>query len=584
MRIDDVRMRLDGKNDFLRKLSPGLIACLLGVLAFAIWNGGHTFSPTHIGWIMSGLDTPAHYLGWEFFRNAPWLQWPAGFNPEYGMDAPGTIVMTDSIPIMAFLFKLLNHALPADFQYFGIWLLCCFLLQAWFGYRLMGRLTPDPLLRLLGVGFFLASPIFLMRVYLHPALAGQWILLAAMYLSLDARFRSRAWSILLVTAALVHAYLLAMAGAIWLASMFGRACHRSERVLLIARHVCLVLAMVVLTMWIVGYFVASAVMPTQNVSHTNLLTFALTGACGLAEWSKFLPCINLKPDVAMKTGDGFGYFGLGFLLLLPVGLVLRPLRLKVADCVVPSRVWWPLVLACLLLLLYAIGNCVYLGNYLLLSFDLPEPVERVWTVFRGAARMEWPAWYLMLLITLGVVISRLHRTAARAVLAIALVVQCLDLSSMAIGIHEGMAKRSHFQNALTASAWSELASYHSHVAYLPAPGVSPYLVAWIPSYRQLAHYAALHDLTINVAYLARLDLETLAATRARREALLAKGQSEPSTFYVVEDAALWPQILCAPNNGQWHGRIDGLPVVVPDPKDAANLPPAEPCMAEHVPG
>jgi hypothetical protein len=441
----------------------------------------------------------------------------------------------------------------------------------------MGRLSADPWLRLLGCGFFLASSIFLMRVYLHPALAGQWLVLAALYLSLDERMRARSWGLLLVVASLVHAYLLVMAGAIWLFSMLGRAVHRMESWRRITRHLLMVLVAVVLAMWITGYFIPSAVVAAQNFSHTNLLTPIWTGICGFGEWSVIVPCLSLGQEAAIKTGDGFGYFGLGYLLLVLLALGLLARRRLLESKLLSNRLWRAPLLACLALLIFAIGNVVYVGNYLLLSFTLPPQIERLWTVFRGAARMEWPMWYLLLLLCLGVVISRLSTRSARIVLALALLIQCIDLSGMAVSVHRGISKNSHYQFVLVAPAWNQLASSYEHLVYLPSANVSPYLVTWIPHYKDLAHYAAIRGLSINVAYLARLDLPRLAAARAQREALLVDGHAEPKTFYVVEDAALWSKILCAPDHGQWHGHIDGLPVVLPESRGAGSLPPSETC-------
>lgn len=565
-------------NDSLRRRAPAVAACLLGLFAFVIWGGGHAFSPVHVGWLMSGMDTPAHYLGWEYFRHTPWWQWPLGANPSYGTDAPGTMVLSDMIPMLAFAFKALSPWLPVDFQYVGFWLLGCFVLQAWFGYKLMGRLTVDPWLRLIGCGFFLASTIMLMRVYLHPALAGQWIVLAALYLALDPGFRPRAWALLLLLASLVHAYLLVMAGAIWFVVMLGRAWHRMEPPRVLGRHVLVVLAMVVLVMWIAGYFVPSAVVVVQNSSHTNLLMPVLTGNCGWGEWSALLPCIHLTPVAAANTGDGFGYFGLGYLLLVPLALGLRLSRRRAEPYPAPVVLWRAPLLACLMLLVFAIGNVVYFGSYLLLSFHLPAFIERVRTVFRGAARMEWPMWYLLLLLCLGVVISRLDKRAARVVLTLALLVQYADLSTMARDVHRDMTKRSHYHPILVAPVWSQLALDHTHLAYISTPGVSPYLITWIPHYREVAHYSATHGLSINVAYLARLDLPVLAAARAHREALLVQGEAEPGMFYVIEDAALWSKVLCAPDHGQWHGNIDGLRVLVPAPGRVADLPVSQSCL------
>lgn len=569
--------RLSKDREIWGRRASAVAALLLGLLAYVAWGGGHAFSPVHVGWLMSGLDTPTHYLSWEYFRHAPWWQWPLGANPAYGSDAPGTIVLGDAIPLLAFSFKLISPWLPVDFQYFGFWLLCCFLLQAWFGYRLTGRYTTDPWLRLLGSGFFLASSIMLMRVYLHPALAGQWIVLAALYLSLDKRIRSRAWSTLLVIAALVQAYLLVMAGAIWLVSMLGRALYRTETRGRIGRHVAVTLVLVVLAMWVTGYFVPSSVTLIEQHSHTNLLTSVWTGICGFGEWSSVLPCLQLTPEASADTGDGFGYFGLGFLLLVPLALGLRLFDRRIAPHAVPATLVRPCLLACLVLLAFAIGNVVYVGNYVLLSFSLPQPIERIWTVFRGSARMEWPLWYLMLLLCLGVVISRFSTRTSRIVLAFLLVVQCADLSTMAASVRKDTAKRAHYHSMLVAPVWAQLALTYRHVVYVSTEGVSPYLITWIPHYREVAHYAGIHGLSINVAYLARLDLPALAAARARREALLARGEAKPGTLYVIEDAALWSKVLCAPDHGQWHGHLDGLPVLLRAPARASGLPAPEAC-------
>lgn len=218
-------------------------------------------------------------------------------------------------------------------------------------------------------------------------------------------------------------------------------------------------------------------------------------------------------------------------------------------------------------------------DHLLLSFKVAAPIEHVWAMFRAAPRMEWPMWYLLLLLCLGVAVSRMKVRHARTVLTLALVIQCVDLSGMAIHVHRKIAERSRHRSALVAPVWNRLAGNYKHVAYLSTAGYSPELIGWIPHYKDLAHFAVLHGMSINVAYLARLDLPRLAAVRARREALLVDGRAEPGTFYVVEDATLWSKILCAPDHGQWHGQIDDLPVLLPESSGIQGLSPPQPCVS-----
>lgn len=565
-------------------MRPAWLACLIGLLIFLAWGGAHILSPKKIGWLMTGLDTSSHYLAWESFRGTSWHQWPIGANPAYGSDAPGTIVLADSIPVAAILFKSFDRVLPADFQYFGIWLFSCFILQAWFAYKLMGRFSDDPWLRLLGAGFFATASIFLLRAYLHPALAGQWILLAAIYFCFDVRLRRRAWCCLLVFAVLVHAYLFAMAAALWLTDVIGRVIHRSEKAKPALQHVLIVLFAVVLVMWAAGYFIPSSMAITPFRSYTNLLTPLWSGTCrdggGLCalqgSWSWFTPDVKLDSDVWLKSGDGFGYFGAGFLILLPAALLYLTRRWPERL----SRPWTSLSVVCLALLIYAVGNLVYVGNHLLFSYRQPQVIEHLSRLFRGAARMEWPAWYLILTGTLAAIIrgsAVRSPVPAKVLLGAALILQCADLSRAAVITNQSVTKRSHFPNRMVDTAWAELALHHQHLVYLNSADLSPYMVTWIPNYVQITRFAVLHRLTINQAYLARLDEQALTNTRKARVASLLNGDSESSTFYIVDDQNLWVRILCAPDRGQWRGRIDGFRVIVPDTGSVSRLPQVESC-------
>lgn len=77
-------------------------------------------------------DPATHWLGWQFFRNSPLLQWPLGANPDYGMEIGSSIIFSDSIPLLAFIFKPLGafaryvsiHR-PLDFNLFFTSVILC---------------------------------------------------------------------------------------------------------------------------------------------------------------------------------------------------------------------------------------------------------------------------------------------------------------------------------------------------------------------------------------------------------------------------------------------------------------------------
>ena len=98
--------------------------------------GVNPLIPSNIGWLLNKLDPAQHFLGWDFYRNSPWTL-PVGLNPRFGLDLSSSIVYSDSIPLLAIPFKVFASFLPSPFQYFGLWVLVCFILQAWACWKLI---------------------------------------------------------------------------------------------------------------------------------------------------------------------------------------------------------------------------------------------------------------------------------------------------------------------------------------------------------------------------------------------------------------------------------------------------------------
>ncbi len=126
----------------LKPIPGHFLAMLLGFVAFLSITGGKILWPTNADWLMKN-DPAQHYLGWQFFRYSPLLQWPLGTNPNWEMDIGSPIVFSDSIPLLAFIFKPLNALLPDTFQYTGLWILICFSLQSLFAWKLLSLFTQD---------------------------------------------------------------------------------------------------------------------------------------------------------------------------------------------------------------------------------------------------------------------------------------------------------------------------------------------------------------------------------------------------------------------------------------------------------
>ena len=132
-------------------------------------------------WLHTGNDSASHQLGWHFFKNDIW-RFPLGSNPNYGGELGSSIVYTDSIPILAFIFKLFKSFIPGSFQYYSFWYFLCFYLQLFFSFKILKSFTHSDLYSFVGSLFFLIAPILIFRLNIgHSTFIGHWILLFTLY-------------------------------------------------------------------------------------------------------------------------------------------------------------------------------------------------------------------------------------------------------------------------------------------------------------------------------------------------------------------------------------------------------------------
>lgn len=539
----------------------------MAVLCFWAWGGVSTLAPGHIGWVMHGLDTPSQYLGWEFFRYTPW-QWPPGLNPAYGADAPGSIVFADSIPLLALPLKLFSAWLPVDFQYFGLWAFSCFLLQAWFAFNLIRRVSHDPIIQLAGTAFFLSASIFLMRVYLQPSLAAQWALLAGFYLALDRNFRSRAWPFLLCITVLVHAYLFVMVAAIWCADMGQRLWRREKGWVGLVVHAAVSTILVLCLMWLAGYFasLSTGKLAVKTQTYTDLSFPFWAGPFWAGTWhgvwSWFIP----GNKIGVGPSGGFGYFGLGFLflcLLVVVSLFFKRDNkgaLSKERSVLAST-WTELILVCGIFFLYSLGPTIHYSGNALFSYPIPGWLQAVDEIFRGKGRMMWPMWYLILFGCIYLLSPKVRMPWKRSLIILALLIQLVDISKAFHHERASIAKRTEWHNAMESPGWQQYARVFDHVVFLQPKKVPAGFITFLQSYKSVAYFAARNRMTINIAYMARMDEKQYAVMRRRRIHHLKQGKAKAKTLYVVADTDLWSRLKCAHPGKLWYGRVDGLNLI-----------------------
>jgi hypothetical protein len=502
----------------------GLAAALIGAAVIAHAFGLHVLPPSHTGWMLTGTigpDPVQYWLGYTFFKRGPWL-WPPGLNPDWGLEIGSSVFYSDSIPILAFVFKAL-HPVVEVAQYWGLWLFACGALQAVMAWRLIGLATPHPLPRLAGAALFALSPTMLNRLGGHFALGAHFLLLAALYLCLTrARpvARLAQWAGLILLASLIHSYLLPMVAGFWAADWLARAVDRARRGALLAVEAVAAPGAGIVGLYLAGFFVLSGGFGGTWGGYGRM-QLDLLAPFDPSPWGAFLPDLP-QPD---HWETGHSYAGLGALLALALGAVAylrRPWPWL--------RARWPLLLGVSAMLALAISHRVSVGGHAFELFAIPEGVLRYLDALRASERFLWPFAYTLLLAAVFALVRGFGPRRAGVILAVLVVVQVVDM-------RPGFARLERYFPPGPAVAplrlqdpfWAEAARRYERVRLAPTGMQARH-------WEEIAVYAATRGLTTDAVYLARLDPAKVAALNARELADLAAGRHEPGSVYALGSA------------------------------------------------
>jgi hypothetical protein len=509
---------LEKKQAFGPKLFAEQVAIpfVLGVLAFLGVTGGRILAPRNIAWLGNG-DPATYFLSWDFFRHTPWGS-PLGLNPRYGAELGSAIAYADNLPLFALPFKVVSRWLPEPFQYFGIWILCCFVLQAWFGWLLTGLVTRERLSRACGTALFVLAPPFLWRLQGHYQMEGQWLVLAALYLCFGPRTlgRGAAWPLLAFTASLVHSYLTAMVLGLWLADWLRRLIFEAHTRATLVQFLA-VPCVVVLAFWQAGLFTVGSGAVSTGFGYYRMNLASLIDPSG---WSYVLPDLREAPG----DYEGFNYLGLGGILLLVAAL---PALKGVLPVLRAKRQYWPLLVLLVCLTLFAVSNNIGLADGEL-SIPLPQSVIDRADLLRSSGRLFWPVFYVLFWVSLRAICRLYPPRVVTAILCITVTAQVVDISAGLRPIRRDLlVAGSTWDSPLKSPFWTQVPARYCEIRLASPKNQAPH-------YAVFAYFAALHGMSTDAAYLARIDDEKLK--RAKREASHAvhQGVYSARTLYVLE--------------------------------------------------
>lgn len=540
---DEIYSSITKKQIFILFGAGGAI----GLLIFLLCYGFTPLDVTNDGWLLQGGDLMQHYVGWKAYRTSEW-QFPIGMTEGLLYPAQTCVVFTDSIPLFAIFFKLLSPILPETFQYFGLWGALTFILMGGIAAVVLRKFTQNLIFCIVGSIFFSFSPYVIQRMYAHTALAGNWIILLAIaiwvYKPYFNSFKRKtiAWTCLLVSGSLVHIYYIPMIMIFMIFSCFQDLLeNKGWKKDILMGGIAVLADLAVL--YSVGAFSATSAMDDGGLGaySSNLNVFFNPLGKG-----SLLPSRPYNPG----QDEGYGYLGLGILILLVIvcllaaaELIKRLIKQEVSfkrnkhfcELLKAHSFSISMVCAWLCTFILAISPIITYNNKTLLQIPYPDKIIKLLSIFRASGRFIWCSCYILMFFAIIMVIRKIHRMeAAIIVLFIAGCIQVVDLKDYALERGQ-ITQASDRENVIASTEWEELAAGKRHLTYLPFSIIKTMYDD--NAVYEFANFAIDHGLTVNYYTAARVDINALGIQDSMLRQSLAEGEKSTDTLYILDDPA-----------------------------------------------
>ena len=513
-----------------------IIAALIGVsyvgatFDWRFLTGGGPFWAFPVGpWLQDSADSKIsvdvldYLVGYTGLVNSAWTL-PLFYVPEIGAPLGTNVVFLDVTPGAALIGRVVSAIAGKVVLPYGAWIGTCFTCSAVFAALLMKQWGQSSILATVAASIFAVSAPTLLHRFPHLPLMAHFILIGALWLYfIDQREtapwkRLLRWSGWLILAILTSAYLMFMVGAVYGASFFRG--WRTEGLR---------------SRWFepvaIGFVAFGALLavgflgPSQSVSGSGFRYYSMNLLSPITpQRSGLLPSWHRLVDATGGQYEGFSYLGIGCLVLLCVALIIN--FKGVWQCVTGNI---ELTAALLFLTLYALSTQVFLGSHELLDVNLHWRLRQLAGIYRSSGRMFWPAYYILLLGAILLMMRRLRTRWQIPVVGLCCVLQLIDTEPLrarlsALTDHGGTPR-------LDAATWSTRIKRANFVSIHPSYYCSDEDQQAVDLELQLA--AVREKKPFNVVYNPRLVSDCDAEIRAALQ-----GPWKQDTLYVYLNGKL----------------------------------------------
>lgn len=412
-----------------------ILVSIISVIVYVDLYGFSTLNPQNINWILQEHnDFENGYLAWKAFRNSPWM-FPLGFMNVLSYPEYTSVMFSGAIPGMALFFKLLRFVLPTTFQYFGIWSILCMILMGIYSSKVLYRLSDDRWLSVVGSLFFILAPIMHKRMFAHTGLDGQWLLIAAFDMCLD--MRNKKWEkciwikggVFGAIAILQHTYFLPIVAVILLYGVIYNILKRNHTLKSIALIIIYTVSGFAVVYFLGGFSTNISSGTAGGLGQYSMnLNALINSRCDPEIWSIFI-----KPLSYHHNGqqEGFAYLGIGILFVLVIDVFFFFFYTKNKNEIIKkSRVEFIAIgVVMTVALVLSLSPIATVGKKMIYEIELPDNIEKVWSIFRSSGRFSWILVYAMMMIAI-VCLYKIKRSWSIYFLAVAVMIQVIDLSEI----------------------------------------------------------------------------------------------------------------------------------------------------------
>ena len=518
--------------------NSAVISSLIGGLFGAFIIGMRNLAPWNYSWLYSKADGALTQLGFEFFRNAPWTQWPLTAVPQY-VEGSHMIIPTENA-VANLLGKLVGVVFTRNFQFVGLWILMCFAFQGYFGVKLLSRFIDSRSAQICGSLFFVLSPALMFRVGVmnHYHLGAHWMILLALYLYFGCESRTQNWSLLLFFAMLTSVYISAMLLVIFIAHRTKDSFQKRK---LRIFEVVLPLASAVFGFWVMGYLSMRSSITGSNFFRLNAIAWLNPGYSDDGSFSLILNNFGNARlrHIFSEEWEGFQYLG----TVVIGGVLLGIVNLKNRGTLRNWREHAPVAVAAGGLIVFAYSNQIAVFQQEL-NYWWPSQLLQLRQVFRGATRFGWPAYYL---VTLFAIVQISRFCSAKKLKVGVFIAAALMLVEAAPGIayvRSEISDSKAYLSSIQDTKWSEVALDHSRVVVYPnfdlqIGEVTGDSKVWLNRWFDLAKFAVDNDMSTNFGYVPRPLTEYISEQDQRILNELESGVLQPRTIYVLANESVW---------------------------------------------